>query len=104
MRKYFNRADLKSGMLVEYNGQLCLVIESISGLCISGETCWCPVEKMDMSSLTKVYDCAFPRDAHKLEAEDRTLIWESTSSIVEVSLCEIAKKFGVSIEQLRIKD
>lgn len=96
-------SDLKSGMLIEYNGQLCLVIESTSGLCISGKICWCPVEQMDMASLTKVYGRAFPRDAHKLEVNDRELIWEGVPTL-EVSLCEIAEKFGVSIEHLRIKD
>ena len=103
-KRYFNRADLKSGMLVEYSGQLCLVIESTYGLCVSGKTCWCPVEEMDTSLLTKVYDLTFPRDVRKLEVGERTLIWESAPSTVEVSLYEIAKKFGVSVEQLRIKD
>ena len=34
-KKYLRKEDIKSGMLVEYCGELCLVVGSTSGLCIS---------------------------------------------------------------------
>lgn len=35
-KKYLRKEDIKSGMLVEYCGELCLVVGSTSGLCLCG--------------------------------------------------------------------
>ena len=43
-KKYLRKEDIKSGMLVEYCGELCLVVGSTSGLCLCGVDHWCPVD------------------------------------------------------------
>ena len=102
-KKYLRREDIKSGMLVEYRGELCLVVGSTSGLCLCGVDHWCPVEDVEMWRITRVYDCTHPRDARKLEIGDRQLVWEG-KPIVELTLEEIADRLFIPVEQLRIKD
>ena len=75
-KKYLRKEDIKSGMLVEYCGELCLVVGSTSGLCLCGVDHWCPVEDVEMWRITRVYDRTHPRDARKLEIGDRQLVWE----------------------------
>lgn len=62
-KKYLRREDIKSGMLVEYRGELCLVVGSTSGLCLCGINHWCPLDDAEMWRITKVYDRTHPRDA-----------------------------------------
>lgn len=46
-KKYLRKEDIKSGMLVEYCGELCLVVGSTSGLCLCGIDHWCPLEDVE---------------------------------------------------------
>lgn len=103
-KKYLRREDIKSGMLVEYRGELCLVVGSTSGLCLCGINHWCPLDDAEMWRITKVYDRTHPRDARKLEIGDRQLVWEGRSIVVELTLQEIADRLCIPVEQLRIKD
>mgnify|MGYP000771241922 FL=1 len=84
-KKYLRKEDIKSGMLVEYCGELCLVVGSTSGLCLCGVDHWCPVEDVEMWRITRVYDRTHPRDARKLEIGDRQLVWEG-KPVVELTL------------------
>ena len=102
-KKYLRKEDIKSGMLVEYCGELCLVVGSTSGLCLCGVDHWCPVEDVEMWRITRVYDRTYPRDARKLEIGDRQLVWEG-KPVVELTLEEIAGRLFIPVEQLRIKD
>lgn len=103
-KKYLRREDIKSGMLVEYRGELCLVVGSTSGLCLCGINHWCPLDDAEMWRITKVYDRTHPRDARNLEIGDRQLVWEGRSIVVELTLQEIADRLCIPVEQLRIKD
>lgn len=102
-KKYLRREDIKSGMLVEYRGELCLVVGSTSGLCLCGINHWCPLDDAEMWRITKVYDRTHPRDARKLEIGDRQLVWEG-KPVVELTLEEIADRLFIPVDQLRIKD
>lgn len=102
-KKYLRKEDLKSGMLVEYYDELCLVIGSTNGLCLCGMDHWCPLDDVEMWRITKVYDCTYPRDARKLEIGDRQLVWEG-KPIIELTLKEVADRLYIPVEQLKIKD
>lgn len=54
---------------------------------------------IEIYGLPKLY-----KDALKVKTEDRDLIWKEEKDEVELTLSEIATKFSVPVEQLRIKE
>lgn len=113
------RSGLKTGMIVEKrNGELGFVLLGTSnGDIIASDNGnkfgdWCPIEANydeglmyrddddRHNDIVKIYDGGTNKDY--LTMESKLLVWERKEPI-EITLDEIAKKFGVDVKQLKIK-
>lgn len=114
MEKNFTRDDLKVGMVVELRRYgMAMVCETSGGeLCLSGPDMWFPVSFLsgdmkydDNCDVVKVWNKSnYPRCACIVSKEDRDLLYErKESKTFELTIEDIAKKFGVEPENIRIK-
>lgn len=113
--KEFKKSDLKPGMVVEYDdGRRRIVLkDSNDNLFLASDNCICSLisfnnnlinERHSDLTINKIYeidsicniDCI-------LEGEYLKLIWERPQT-VELTLQEIAEKFNVPVETIRIKE
>lgn len=105
------KSDLKPGMVIEYaNGERRLVIEFNNKLALLGDVGWdnltnhtsdleCVITKN--CTINKVYKPQDIRGLSFLLKIEHPCIWERKS--VELTMEEIAEKFGINVEQLKIK-
>lgn len=107
------KEHIRSGMVVEYrNGQRRLVVDFMGELMlISNEGCHTlATYKEDLTYLPyglcidKVLFVKFGHLAYMLSKNNPCVqIWERPNPVIEVTLDEIAEKFGIDIKQLKIK-
>ena len=105
------KSDLKPGMVVEYaSGEKRLVVTINNELYLISRASFADVESFneDMTcsnnpdiNIVKIY---LPREAASLSAlfECKNCIWERQKETV-LTIQEIADKFGIPVEQIRIK-
>lgn len=120
-----NLKEIKAGMLVEVedtdksedsvNTYLCIITYNNSNeLVLSSPLYWCPLDCFNNKKLTynigyntikimKIYDRTCARFAFSLNANDRILLWERPKEQIELTMDEIASKFGIDVSQLKIK-
>lgn len=101
MKEEFTKEDLKPGMLVEYDGRLCLVCNSRDGLCLKGED-WSKLLDDSLDLVTKIWGFSIPILSNSLSVAYRKLLYEKKIEKV-LTMQEIADKFNIPVEQLRIK-
>lgn len=106
------KSDLKPGMVVEYaNGVRRLVIEFNDELVLLGNNNWgdlkgysedleCPVN--EDFTIDKVYKPWCMLGLNSMLEDTHPCIWYRSKS-VELTIEEIAEKFGINVEQLKIK-
>lgn len=112
--KKFTIEDIKPGMIVEVKNTItntycnCMIIPTVWGLCLSGVTEWEPLSdfehnlQKDYLVINKVYGLSkCSKDAYRILLENRDLLWERPEEVV-ITMDEIAKKFGVPVEQIKI--
>ena len=115
--KTMKKSDLKVGMVVERrNGEKMLVMETPSvGKFLSNNNSWCRfsayTETLEYRDLSKSFDIVKVYKGvkygfslnHLIDyAED--VVWEREKPKTELTLEQIAKKFNIPVESLRIKD
>lgn len=105
------KSDLKPGMVVEYaSGEKRLVVTINNELCLISRASFADVKSFndDLTctsdpniNIVKIY---LPREAASLSAlfECKNCIWERQKETV-LTMQEIADKFGIPVEQLKIK-
>lgn len=106
------KKHLRSGMVVEYaNGDRRLVTEIEGILFLISEDGFQPLEDYNEDLTIDNEDININKIGFlKLKSNLRNMlrnvdfIWERPNPVVEVTFEEIAKKFGISVEQLRIKE
>ena len=98
---------LKPGYVVEYGDSTKFVITqdvhgNNFGLQLGTAIMWSSLDALD--SIVKVYQIDRPGALHKTFDQDTrlTLVWEKPKE-VELTMQEIADKFGISVDQLKIK-
>ena len=98
---------LKPGYVVEYDDGLRLVITqdvhgNNFGLQIGGAIMWADFSQLD--GIIKVYQINKPGALHKTYTYDTylTLVWEKPKE-VELTMQQIADRFGIDVTQLKIK-
>lgn len=105
------KSDLKPGMVVEYaNGVRRLVIEFNDELYLLGNSNWGNLkdyseylERPDENfSINKIYKPQFMTGLDSMLKGIYNCIWERPK-YVELTMEEIAEKFGINVEQLKIK-
>lgn len=97
---------LKPGYVIEHDDGFKFVITqdvhgNNFGLQIGRSDTWSSLQNLKL--ITKVYQIDNPGALHEIHLQDRylTLVWERES--VELTMQEIADKFGCNVEQLKIK-
>lgn len=105
------KSDLKPGMVVEYaNGEKRLVVIINNKLYLIGEYRFATLESFDDDlncstsphlNIVKVYQ---PKEASSFSSllERNNCVWERITEVT-VTMEEIAEKFGINVEQLKIK-
>ncbi len=105
------KSDLKPGMVIEYaNGERRLVIEFNDELFFLGNYGWGrlkdypeDLENFNRNfSIDKIYKPRFMTGLDSMLKDVYNCIWERPKS-VELTMEEIAEKFGIDVEQLKIK-
>lgn len=105
------KSDLKPGMVVEYaNGDRRLVIEFNNELVLLSNCSWGNLKDYseDLKSsgenfnIDKIYKPQFMTGLDSMLKGVYNCIWERPKSI-ELTMEEIAEKFGINVEQLKIK-
>ena len=98
---------LKPGYVIEYDDGLRFVITqdvhgNNFGLQLGAAIMWASLDALD--SIVKVYQIDRPGALHKTFDQNTrlTLVWEKPKE-VELTMQEIADKFGIDVNQLRIK-
>lgn len=110
----FTKSDLKPGMIVEYaSGSRRLILNSDKGLFLAGLNIYCSLEpyndnlcceKCPAFTINKVYENNGQVELNYiLKSSQLKLVWERPQT-VELSLQEIAEKFNVPVEVIRIKE
>lgn len=104
------KSELKPGMVVEYaNGERRPVIEFRDKLVLLGEDIWADLACHDSDleclyakefTINKVYAPLYMLGLVSLLKDEHPCIWERS---VELTMEEIAEKFGINVEQLKIK-
>lgn len=105
------KSDLKPGMVIEYaNGERRLVVEFRDKLVLLGDDSWCDLASHNSDlecfntkdyTINKIYQPLYMLGLVSLLKDEHPCIWERKS--VELTMEEIAEKFGISVEQLKIK-
>ena len=97
---------LKPGYVVEYNdGSRFVVTQDVHGnnfgIQLGTAIMWASLEMLD--SIVKVYQIDRPGALHKsyVNSTHLTLVWEKKE--VELTMQQIADKFGIDVNQLKIK-
>ena len=97
---------LKPGYVVEYNGHRCFaVVQDVHGnffgLGVNGETGWSDLKNLPL--ITRVYSICAPMTLHDSGCfhDFTSVVWERKE--VELTMQEIADKFGIDVNQLKIK-
>ena len=97
---------LKPGYVVEYDdGSRFVITQDIHGnnfgLQIGASIMWTSLDQLD--SIGKVYQIDYPGALHQTCIHDThlTLVWERKE--IELTMQEIADKFGINVNQLKIK-
>lgn len=105
------KADLKPGMVVEYaNGEKRLVVTINAELYLISRASFADVKsfsedlKCDSNPDINIVKVFQPREAASLSNlfECKNCIWERQQEVI-ITMDEIAAKFGVPVEQLKIK-
>lgn len=106
------KSDLKPGMVVEYaNGKRRLVIEFCDKLVLLGNNNWGDLAILSEDlvclfnedfTIDKVYKPGYMSGLNSMLTSEQLCIWERPKS-VELTMEEIAEKFGINVEQLKIK-
>lgn len=98
---------LKPGYVVEYDeGSRFVITQDIHGnnfgLQLGAAIMWASLDALN--SIVKVYQIDRPGALHKTFIHDThlTLVWEKPKE-VELTMQEIADKFGINVSQLKIK-
>lgn len=99
---------LKPGYVVEYDdGNKFVITQDVHGnnfgIQLGTAIMWDSLEMLD--GIVKVYQIDRPGDLHKTFTYDThlTLVWEKPKEEVELTMQEIADKFGIDVNQLKIK-
>lgn len=111
----FTKDDLKVGQLMELRGgKKAIVMPYINGLCFVDENgFWCEPNEYnnEMLAVNKEYDIMAvfglaekASEAMMFSTRFRSLLWQREESPVELTIEEIAKKFGVEAGRVRIKE
>jgi hypothetical protein len=97
---------LKPGYVVEYDdGVRCILTQDVHGnvfgVEIHNDQCWATLT--DLSHIVAVYQITSPSNLHYRALFDSSTkkIWERKE--VELTMQEIADKFGIDVNQLKIK-
>lgn len=96
---------LKPGYVVEYEeGNKYVITQDVHGnmfgIQLGEALLWSSLTSLD--SITKVYQINKPGCLHKIYSKDYlTLVWERKE--VELTMQQIADKFGINVDQIRIK-
>ena len=97
---------LKPGYIVEYNGHRCFAIVqdvrgNFFGLGVNGETGWSDLKSSHL--ITRIYSICAPMTLHDSGCfhDFTSVVWERKE--VELTMQEIADKFGIDVNQLKIK-
>ena len=97
---------LKPGYVVEYDGHRCFAIiqdvhGNFFGLGVNGETGWSDLKSPHL--ITRVYSIYAPMTLHDSGCfhDFTSVVWERKE--VELTMQEIADKFGIDVKNLRIK-
>jgi hypothetical protein len=96
---------LKPGYVVEYEeGNKYVITQDVHGnmfgIQLGEAVLWSSLTSLD--SITKVYQINKPGCLHKIYSKDYlTLVWERKE--VELTMQQIADKFGIDVNQLKIK-
>lgn len=106
------KSELKPGMVIEYaNGERRLVIEFNNNLVLLGNDSWGDLENISENlectiskdcTINKVYEPWSVLGLNSMLKNVHPCIWERPKS-VELTMEEIAEKFGINVEQLKIK-
>lgn len=106
------KSDLKPGMVVEYaNGGRRLVIEFNDELFLLSNNSWADLMHYNSDlecsynkdfTINKVYNPGYMQGLNSMLEDIHFCIWERPKS-VELTMEEIAEKFGINVEQLKIK-
>ena len=98
---------LKPGYVVEYNGHRCFaVVQDVHGnffgMGVNGETGWADLKNLHL--ITRVYSICAPMTLHDSGCfhDFTSVVWEKPKE-VELTMQEIADKFGIDVNQLKIK-
>ena len=98
---------LKPGYVVEYeDGNKFVITQDVHGnnfgLQLGYATMWDSLEMLD--GIVKVYQINYPGALHQTHKHDThlTLVWEKPEEI-ELTMQQIADKFGIDVNQLKIK-
>lgn len=116
MKQEFTKSDLKTGMVVEYkNGTRRLVLEINESIFLSGDMYTKPCDFITLyndnleqiedrdKTINKVFEIKRPCVISEIFNSDNLhLIWER-KKILEVTMDEVAEKFGVEKGCIRIK-
>lgn len=105
------KSDLKPGMVIEYaNGERRLVVEFHDTLALLSNNSWGDLENISEGlecsinkdfTINKVYEPWSMLGLSSMLKCVHPCIWERKS--VELTMEEIAEKFGINVEQLKIK-
>lgn len=104
------KSDLKPGMVVQYaDGKKRLVTTVNDELFLMGENMFAELDKFDEDLINKAHNLNImkvfqPKEANSLRTllECDNCIWERPQETV-LTMQEIADKFGIPVEQLKIK-
>ena len=110
----FTKDDLKTGMIVEYkSGEKRLVIRDGIDILTSGDGGWTSLNNSDETlksvccTIVKVYEGYTTNKSGTVNSKleyPGNLIWERDKEKVELTLEQIAEKFNIPVDSLRIKD
>lgn len=98
----FTEADLEPGMLVDYGGKFYLVCNSRSGLCLIGGDLTVLLNEIPWDKVNRIWGFSIPIFSNSLSTSYRKLLYEKKVEKV-LTMQEIADKFNIPVEQLKIK-
>lgn len=108
------KKELKTGMVVEYRngGKRMVLVDTPVGDVLMGNIVWKNFDNYrddlchnlhKQLDIVAVYEPHHKREMNLLYWNDQKCIWRR-SEVTEVTLAEIAEKFGVAVENIKIKE